>query len=216
MQTLSLPPGPKGHFLLGVLPEIKKNDLNFLNRCVREYGDVVRLRVVNHPVYILSNPRDIESVLLTNSSNFIKSVFLRESRALFGKGLLTNDGSSWLRQRRLLQPAFHPDHITAYSQTMVESTERMMGTWLDGEVRDVHEDMTRLTMEIVAKVLFGDDLASDAEQACEAFRVFFAQFDDRFGLYFIPEWLPTPDNIRYRRAIGGLDKIIEKEYPEGL
>ncbi len=210
MSSSPLPPGPANHFLLGALPEIRKGELDFLDRCVREYGDIVYVRVVNHPAYILSHPRDIEFVLLTNSSNFIKSVFLRESRTLFGKGLLTSEGDMWLRQRRLLQPAFHHDYIARCSHTMVELTERMIATWADGEVRDVHQDMTRLTMEIVAKVLFGDDMASDTEEACEAFRVFFDQFDDRFGLYLIPEWLPTPGNIRYRRAIGRLDKIIEK------
>ncbi len=208
MQTA--PPGPKGHILFGALPDIRRDELDFLNRCVREYGDVVHLRVVNHPAYILSNPKDIEYVLLTNSANFIKSVFLRESRALFGNGLLTSDGRLWQQQRRLLQPAFRHDHVATYSQAMVESTERAMAGWQDGEVRDVHRDMTRLTLEIVARVLFGEDMTADAEEACEAFGVFFEQFDDRFGLYLIPEWLPTPENLRYRKSIRRLDKILDR------
>ena len=210
MQILPVPPGPKGHFIVGVLPEIRRDELDFLNRCVREYGDIVHVRVVNQPAYILSHPRDIEYVLLTNSTNFIKSVFLRESRALFGNGLLTSDGRLWQQQRRLLQPAFRHDHVLAYSRIMVDSAERAMAAWQDGEVRDVHQEMTRLTLEIVSRILFGEDMASDAEEACEAFGVFFEQFDDRFGLYLIPEWLPTPENIRYRRAIRRLDKIIER------
>ena len=131
-------------------------------RLVREYGNIVYLRVVNHPVYILSHPRDIETVLLTKSGNFIKSVFLRESKALFGDGLLTSEGSLWQRERRLLQPVFHHDHVHAYTQSMIESTEQMLANWKDGEERDIHQEMTRLTMEIIAKVLFGDDMTSDA------------------------------------------------------
>lgn len=208
MKPSLLPPGPKGHFLVGSLPEIRRDELDFLMQLVREYGDVVFLRVVNHPVYILSHPRDIETVLLTNSSNFIKSVFLRESKALFGDGLLTSDGALWQKQRRMLQPAFHHDHVLAFTEPMIKSTEQMLAAWKDGEARNVHEDMTRLTMEIVAKVLFGDEITSDAEQACEAFRVFFEQYDNRFGLYLIPEWLPTPGNLRYRRSIKRLDQIV--------
>jgi cytochrome P450 len=60
----------------------------------------------------------------------------------------------------------------------------------------------------IAKLLFGDDIASDTQQAGEALRVFFDQFDERFGLYLIPEWLPTPGNMRYRKAIARLDGII--------
>lgn len=208
MKASPLPPGPQGHFLVGALPEIRRDEVDYLMRLVREYGDVVYLRVVNHPVFILSHPRDIETVLLGKSSNFIKSVFLRESKALFGKGLLTSEGSLWQQERRLLQPVFHHDHVISYTRGMVESAAKMLGSWRDGEERDVHQDMTRLTLEIVAKVLFGDGMAADTEQACEAFSGFFKQFDDRFGLYLIPEWLPTPENIRYQRSIGRLDKII--------
>ncbi len=210
MPTSDLPPGPKGHFLLGMLPEIRRDEFDFLNRLVAEYGDIVFLRVVNHPVYILSNPQDIEEVLLTNHENFIKSVFLRESKALFGNGLLTSDGGLWLRQRHLLQPAFHKERIAGYCQAMVDHTQRLLAKWQDGEVRDIHEDMVRLTMEIIAQVLFGDDLAAETRRASEALRVFFDQFDERFGLYLIPEWLPTPGNLRYRRAIKGLDRLLER------
>ncbi|MGA2985947.1 MAG: cytochrome P450 [Terriglobia bacterium] len=208
MKLSPVPPGPKGHFLVGSLPEIQRDELDFLMRQVHEHGDVVHVRVVNHHAYVLSHPRDIETVLVSKSSNFIKSVFLRESKALFGDGLLTSDGGLWQRQRRALQPAFHHDHVLSYTRTMADSTARMLATWQDGEERDVHQDMTRLTMEIVAKVLFGEEISSDAEQACEAFGLFFQQYDERFGLYLIPEWLPTPENIRYRRSIKRLDEIV--------
>ncbi len=210
MATVTMPPGPKGHFLLGALPEIRRDELDYLAQLSREYGDVVFLRVVNHPCYLLSHPRDIEYVLLTNYGNFKKSIFLRSSQALFGNGLLTSDGSFWLRQRRLLQPAFHHERVAAYSRTMVEHTAEMLSIWQDGEVRDVHQDMMRLTMKIVGEVLFGDSLASDVEDAGRALAVFFEQFDERFGLYAIPEWLPTPGNLRYRGAMRRLNLILEK------
>jgi cytochrome P450 len=209
MRTSRVPPGPKGHFLLGALREIKRDELDYLNRIVREYGDVVYVRIVNHPCYVLSHPRDIEYVLLGNYTNFVKSVFLRESRALFGNGLLTSDGSFWLRQRRLLQPAFHHDRVSEYSRTMVEYTSQILRGWQDGEVRDVHQDMVRLTLEIIASILFGSNIVSEAERIGDALCVFFEQFDDRFGLYAIPEWLPTPGNLRYRMAIRSLNRILE-------
>jgi cytochrome P450 len=210
MRLSPVPPGPKGHFLVGSLPEIQRDELDFLMQQVHAHGDVVHLRVVNHPVYILSHPRDIEIVLVNKASNFIKSVFLRESKALFGDGLLTSEGSLWQQQRRALQPAFNHEHVLSYTRTMSDSAARMLATWQDGEERDVHQDMTRLTMEIVAKVLFGEELVTEAAQACDAFGRFFKQYDERFGLYLIPEWLPTPENLRYRRSIKRLDEIVLK------
>lgn len=210
MNMLPLPPGPKGHFLLGSLREIRRDELDYLNRIVRQYGDVVYVRVVNQSCYVLSHPRDIEYVLMGNYANFKKSVFLRESRALFGEGLLTSDGGFWLRQRRMLQPAFHHERIAEYSRVMVEHTERMLAAWQDGETRDVHQDMVGLTLDIIAQVLFGSTIASETEQIGDALHVFFEQFDERFGLYAIPEWVPTPGNLRYRRAIGRLNGILER------
>ncbi|MGH9353625.1 MAG: cytochrome P450, partial [Terriglobia bacterium] len=186
-----VPPGPKGHFLLGSLPEIRKDELDFLARIVREYGDVVRVKVVNIPAYILSRPDLIEHVLITNQKNFIKSVYLTESKALFGEGILTSDGSFWRRQRRLLQPAFHRDRVAVYCRSMVKHAQRMLDGWKDGETRDIHRDMMQVTMEIIAHVLFGENLSGETQQIGEALGVFFEQFDERFGLYSIPEWLPT-------------------------
>lgn len=208
MAALLEAPGPKGHFLLGVLPEIRRDELDYLARLVREYGDICRVKVVNIPAYILSRPDYIESVLITNQKNFIKSVYLRESKALFGRGILTSDGDFWREQRRMLQPAFHHQRVATYTRVMMKHAAAMLESWHDGEERDIHQDMMDLTMKIIAEVLFGDDIASKTTEIAEALRVFFDQFDDRFGLYAIPEWLPTPGNVRYRRAIARLNDLV--------
>ncbi len=208
MPALPEAPGPKGHFLLGVLPEIRKYELDYLTRLVREYGDIFRVKVVNIPAYVISRPEYIESVLITNQKNFVKSVYLRESKALFGHGILTSDGSFWREQRRMLQPAFHHRQIARYSRVMAKRVAGMLETWRDGEVRDIHADMMNVTMEIIAQVLFGEDIAEETREIGEALKVFFEQFDDRFGLYAIPEWLPTPGNLRYRRAIRRLNEMV--------
>ncbi len=208
MPQLNRPPGPKGHFLLGVLPEVRREDVRFATRCAREYGDIVFFRVVNIPTYLINHPTFIEEVLVTNYRNFIKAVYLRESRALFGNGLLTSDGEDWVNERRIAQRAFRHEHIESYAETIVRYAEQALDKWKDGEVRDVHQDMMRLTLEIIARVLFGRDLADEIENAAAAINVYLEQFADRFGLYALPEWLPTPGNLRYRRAMRRLDGII--------
>lgn len=204
------PPGPQSHFLLGVLPEIRRDELDYLNRLVREYGNICRVRVVNIPAYIFSRLDDIESVLITNHRNFVKSVYLRETRALFGQGILTSEGALWRPQRRLLQPAFRHDHIAAFTDTMPACTRQMLESWNDGEAHDIHQDMMNLTMEIIARILFGEGIGREAHVIGNALRVFFDQFDDRFGFHAIPEWLPKPGNHRYRRAIGRLNQMVHR------
>ncbi|HEV2425569.1 MAG TPA: cytochrome P450 [Terriglobia bacterium] len=215
MPSITRPPGPKGHFLLGVLPEIREEDVKYATRMAREYGDIVFMRVVNIPTYLISHPRYIEEVLVTNYRNFIKAVYLRESRALFGEGLLTSDGDSWVRERRIGQRAFRHEHIETYAETVVRFTERKLDQWQDGETRDVHKEMMRLTLEIIARVLFGRELADELESAEAAISVYLDQFADRFGMYVVPEWVPTPGNLRYRRAMRRLDGIIYDAIHEG-
>ena len=85
----------------------------------------------------------------------MKSRYFRRELSFLGQGLLNSAGELWWRQRRLAQPAFHRRRVGAYSEAMVSHTERMLATWRDGEVRDVHQEMRRLTLGIVAEVLFG-------------------------------------------------------------
>ena len=93
-------------------------------------------------------------MLVSQSQNFAKDKVIQNSRWFLGEGLLTSEGSGWLRQRRLCQPAFHRERMASYGQTMGAYTEEMLAAWQDGEVRDIHQEMMQLTMRIVAKVLF--------------------------------------------------------------
>src|SRR5688500_182136 len=103
-----LPPGPKGHFLLGTLPEFGRDVLGFFTSAARAHGDIAYISLPGRRAYLLSHPDLIEIVLVAQHSNFIKhSFFWRHVGAVFGNGLLTSEGDFWRRQRRLAQPAFH-------------------------------------------------------------------------------------------------------------
>jgi cytochrome P450 len=203
-----LPPGPKSRFLVGNFPLRRRDPLGLLTRWAREFGDVIYYRAFNFPVYFLNHPDHFEYVLVTNTRNFIKGRGFQANRAIFGNGLLISEGDFWLRQRRLAQPAFHRDRIAAYAETMVAYTERMLGTWREGETRDVHLDMMRLTLEVVAKCLFDFELAAELEVVGSALEAFMQQ--NRSGRMLLPILgkLPTPGNLRYRHAVRRLDRMV--------
>ena len=70
--------------------------------------------------YLVVHPRDIEHVLVHNQKNYFKGDFFRRALLpLLGNGLFTNEGESWLAQRRLIQPTFHRGHVTALADTIV-------------------------------------------------------------------------------------------------
>ena len=159
-------PGPTGSFIQGVMPEFNRDTLGFIERCRRDYGDVVRMRFLYLTAHFIYNPADIEYVLVTNAKNFIKSRSLRSPffQRLVGNGLLTSEGEEWKRQRRLAQPAFHRQRISAYAEVMVDYASRMIASWRAGETRDIHRDMMRLTLEIVVKTLFNTDVSGEADK----------------------------------------------------
>jgi cytochrome P450 len=206
---LNLPPGPKGRHLLGSAIELSRDWLGFLTRCAREYGDVVFFRFFRTPVCLVNHPDLIESVLVKNHANFVKSKDYRVLRNTLGDGLLTSEGDFWRRQRRLMQPAFHRDRIAAYAAVMTAYAERMLAAWKDGEERDLHRDMMQLTLEIVAKSLFDADVSRDAGDVGAAMSLLLEQFIHQANLAFIlPERIPVPGSRKLRQAVERLDKIV--------
>ncbi len=204
-------PGPPGNFLFGNLIDFGRDVLGFFTTAARDYGDVVSLRLGRAPGCLLNHPEYFEYVLLTNNRNFIKHTFFwQHVTEIFGKGLVTNEGAPWLRQRRLAQPAFHRDRIAGYGATMVDYTERMLDSWKPGQTRDLHHDMMELTMQIVTRTLFGVDIEGEtAREVSAAFDDALKVVDTRFRRPVkIPEFIPFPGNIRYRRAVRKLDALV--------
>jgi cytochrome P450 len=202
------PPGPKGHLLGDNLREYARDPLGFLSRCAREYGNIVQLRFMGQTFYLFSHPDLIEYVLVENNRNFTKTKILKRNGRLLGEGLLTSEGEFWRRQRRLAQPAFHRKRITAYGEVMAAFAERSLEGWRNGQTIDVHEEMMRLTLEIVARCLFGADVGAEAKDVGRAMKVALEDFSSQRRLIRIPKSIPTPHNLRFERAARRLDAIV--------
>jgi cytochrome P450 len=139
---------------------------------------------------------------------------LQANKRVFGRGLLTSEGDFWLRQRRLAQPAFHRARIAGYASTMVEYTERLLHEWQDGEERDIHKEMMRLTLHIVGKTLFDADVERDAQDIGKSMELLLEFGADFRRTLFVPQWLPTPTNIRVDRAIRQIEKVLYRMIAE--
>ncbi len=205
-----LPPGPKGHPILGVMPEFNRDTLGFITRC-RDYGDVVRARFLYVTAYFLYHPDDIEHVVSTNARNFVKSMALRSNffHRLVGNGLLTSEGEMWKRQRRLAQPAFHRQRISAYGDVMVDYAQRMIARWRAGEVRDIHREMMRLTLEIVVRTLFNADVSQDADKVGRVLSQIVKPFASQATIkWILDNRLPTTTHRRFHREAQEIDDIV--------
>ena len=206
---LNFPPGPSFGLRRWSLGPLNSGDpLKYFTGIIREYGDVVGLRIFNFRILLINHPDHIEDVLVRHPRKFIKGRVLQANKRVFGRGLLTSEGDFWLRQRRLAQPAFHRARIAGYASTMVEYTERLLDEWQDGEERDIHKEMMRLTLQIVGKTLFDADVERDAKDIGKSMELLLELGADFRRTLFIPQWLPTPTNIRLERAIRQIEKVL--------
>jgi cytochrome P450 len=144
------------------LPDAARDPLTFLQTAHARHGDFCRL-VGN--IYLVSHPDYIEQVLVSTNRGFIKGINKpgAKPRTFAGNGLVVSEGDFWLRQRRMLQPAFHRQRIAGYAGTMVDYTAKMLNEWQPGETYNLQEQMANLTLQIVGKTLFDADMCNEAE-----------------------------------------------------
>jgi cytochrome P450 len=130
----------------------------------RDYGDAVRIPFApGRAFYLLSRPEHAEHVLVAHQDRYVKAFTYRPLKAFLGDGLLTSEGATWQRHRRLIQPVFSHRHVAAFAPDIVAAARARGARWRTGSTIDVASEMRTLTMDVVGRVLFGTDLADDAE-----------------------------------------------------
>ncbi len=203
------PPGPNPRLPGNNLLKFRRDPLGFLTRVVREYGDIAHFTLGRQHVYLLNHPEYVKDVLVTHARKFKKGRILERAKRVLGEGLLTSEGEFHLRQRRLMQPAFHQRRIAEYGAAMVDAAVRWRERWHDGETRDIHAEMMGLTLTVAGQALFGADVERDSGNVREALNVVM----EVFNFVLLPfsellEHLPLPQVRRVDAARRRLDELV--------
>jgi cytochrome P450 len=207
------PPRLRSRALLGSASEMQRDPLAFLTR-TRQYGNVVGMRFVFSDAYLIYHPDGVKHVLQENHRNYNKDVLTyKVFRPFLGLGLLTNDGESWLHQRRLIQPAFHRKRLVAYGTLMTDAANTLLEQWQargDGDAPlDVAEEMMRLTLCIVGQALFSVDLSLETSTVGPAVTTLVKLLGDYIYAPFPPLSIPTSRNRRMLAALREIDQVVE-------
>jgi len=216
--ALGVAPVVPGSFLLGSARDLRRDMLGVCERAFQRYGDVVRLRFgppgARMEMHLLSHPGAAHRVLAGWPANYRKeNVFYSEVRSAFGDGLLTTQDAEWQRQKRYLQPVFAARRVNGYATAMTEQAQQVAQRWrarLPGTV-DLHEEMTRLTLVTVGRILFGEDLGQVLPVVQRTFDPL-ADAVRRRALAGgrVPRSWPTPVNRRLRRAQHELRSVCDQ------
>jgi enediyne biosynthesis protein E7 len=135
------------------------------------YGDSYRVFSPTRKAYtyVVHHPDDVKRVLVSNHRNYTKGMGLDRVKILLGKGLMTSEGELWKRQRYMMQPFFHRRVITEFAQTLESANDRFIARWealaARGELVNITEEMSELTLDIVLRAIFGRDLDRMSEQS---------------------------------------------------
>jgi cytochrome P450 len=170
--ALKIPPTMPGLPLLGnTFAFMGKGGLpvEMFRSAAKQHGDILRFSVAGKTIYLVSHPALIQEILVKRVNDFHKPLVLSKRpvglNRFFANGILTSDYPEWRPQRKVIQPLMHTKHIESYADTMARFGELLLSGWQDGETRDIHADMTQVTIWVIAETMFGMDIKSTPELA---------------------------------------------------
>jgi cytochrome P450 len=209
------PPGERGRWGgLSLLADMKRDYLGFAEARHRRHGDICTMRIVQERAYDLFSPELVREALVDHADALVRwergvEVFAQ----LFGQGVLTTEGATWQRQRRMLMPAFSPKRVAGYAGLMGEAAASALERALPagavtGEV-GMDALFSRVAMDVILRTLFGQQLEGEAEAAIEATRVMGETgMREMFFPITLPDWLPLPGKVAKRRAMRTLRGLV--------
>lgn len=211
------PPGPSSVLPGKLLRQFIDDPISMLTQMAQTYGEISHFKFGRQHVYLVNNPEYIEKILIKDHKSFIKSRGLQVSKRILGEGLVTSEGEYHDKQRRLIQPAFHPDRIKGYGSIMVDYAELLSKQWNDGEIIDIHSEMMHITSAIIAKSVLGSDIIGTESDKVNAALLTSMQYLNRMLMPFgeLIEKMPLlPANKNFRQAKNTLDSIVYRMIKE--
>jgi cytochrome P450 len=191
----------------------------------QEYGDFVRFRFGNVYSYLPAHPDYIKHVLVDNHKNYSRGRLYKTFERFFGKGLLTTEGESWMKNRRLLSPEFQQDVVQEHTQILTDSTTIMLDKWREmearGDVVDGHKEMVGLVLRQLGRTVFSLDLSVYADEVVPIIQQGVSTIIRDIGSVneLTPSWLPTSYNKRTRLINQAIHSIVNRvidEHKQGL
>lgn len=205
---MPVPVAPGRWPLLGHTPALLSRRFRFTEG-LRAHGELVRVYLGGLPMYFVTSPELTHQVLVAASANFGKGAMFDKFRPFVGNGLVNSAGAFHLRQRRLIQPAFHRDRIARYTETMTTAITALSESWRPGEIREINEDMQALAVTIVGEALFGTELGKSAiDEARTAIPVVIRHGMVRALSPKVVGPLLVRGNRRFDRAVTGMRAVV--------
>lgn len=189
----------------------QRDPLSFMLEML-DKGDVISLSTGTLKAsFVINSPEFIRAILVTHESELIKGRSSAILRRTIGDGLLTTENEQHRYQRKYMQPAFYKDCLQHYAKTVVKETETLVEHLKDSNEIDVHTEMMKLTLSIIAKTMFQTSVDEDKKRLAEAVDVTIQQTARTlFSPIPLPLFIPTKGNRKHKQAIDTLENMVYK------
>ncbi|MEV0679165.1 cytochrome P450 [Actinosynnema sp. NPDC050436] len=195
---------------LGHSPAVLRGPVDFLTSLIGQ-GDLVRISFGPVKAVVVCDPDLAQRVFVDDRTYDKGGPFSDRAREMVGNNVAFCPHAEHRRQRRLLQPAFHPDRLPGYGRTMSACVAEAVGGWRDGEVLDVPAQMTVLTTRILTATMFSDALTpAELHRSQLDADVLTTGFIFRVVMPDSVLRLPLPVNRRYMRANERIHRAVGK------
>jgi cytochrome P450 len=192
------------------------NPILLFEHLTKTYGKMAHYRVGPSDIVLVNEPEFIREILIVQAQSFIKERTQKRMKILLGEGLITSDGEAHRRQRRIVAPAFHRQRIQSYGAIMVERAAAMRKAWREGSEVDVSAEMMRLSLAVVARTLFAQEVTEDILSINHEVNAIMKLYNFLVALPRAEEYLhwPLPGLMRFRRARKKLDEVVYRMIAE--
>ena len=179
-------------------------------------GPIARLSLAHIPVYVISCADLAHQVLVEQAASFHKSAGMQFLRPVLGDGLLSAEGDTHRRHRKLLAPAFAPRRLAGYAEVMIAQTREQLARWSPGDRIDLAREMMEMTLAIAGHTLFGVDVRGDASTVAHALELAMrSMVESTTSPVQLGYAWPLPRHLRMRRAVKLLDDVVYRLIAEG-
>lgn len=143
--------------------QISKNPLPFHHRNFEKFGGSFAISSLFGKEVMLTRDAEItKHILKKNHKNYHKSIIQTKFLSKYiGNGLLTSNGSYWLKQRRLIQPAFHKEKLQKLIVIMEKAIQKEVEAFPLNRYVDAYSILNQLAFKVVAKSLFSYSVDED-------------------------------------------------------